>query len=53
LRDLPRQKFPRELSGGGDPPIFLGFYVPTERIFDGIDQETSKAQGKRQIRKFS
>jgi hypothetical protein len=48
----PPAEDPRELCGGGDPPMSLGFYVPMERFFDGMDQETSKAQGKGQIRNF-
>ncbi len=48
----PPAEDPRELCGGGDPPISLDFYVPMERFFDGMDQETSKAQGKGQIRNF-
>jgi hypothetical protein len=46
LRDLPQQKIPRELSGGGDPPIFLCSHVPMERFFEGTDQENSKQQRK-------
>jgi len=42
LRDLPKQKITRELCGGGDPPIFLCSYVPTERFFDGTDEENLK-----------
>ncbi len=53
LRDLSQQKIPRELSGGGDPPIFLSSHGPMERFFDGTDQENSKTQGgKGQIRKI-
>jgi hypothetical protein len=44
LRDLPQQKIPRELHGGGDPVIFLHSHVPMERFFDGTDQENSKKQ---------
>jgi hypothetical protein len=42
LRDLHKQKIPRELCGGGDPPIFLHSYVPMERFFDETDQEKLK-----------
>jgi hypothetical protein len=28
----------------GRSPIFLGFYVPTERFFNGMDQENSKTK---------
>jgi len=53
LRDLHKQKIPRELCGGGDPPIFLHSYVPMERFFDETDQESSKTQGgKEQFRKI-
>jgi hypothetical protein len=53
LRDLPQQKIPRELCGGGDPAIFLHSHVPMKRFFDGTDQENSKTQGgKGQIRKI-
>jgi len=53
LRDFPQQKIPRELCGGGDPPIFLCSHVPMGRIFDGMDQEISKTQGEKgQIRKI-
>jgi hypothetical protein len=45
LRDLPQQKIPRELCGGGDSTIFLCSHVPTERFFDGMDQKNSKTQG--------
>jgi len=44
LRDLPQQKIPTELCGGGDPTIFLRSCVPMERFFDGMDQENSKKQ---------
>ncbi len=33
LRDLPQQKIPRELWGGGDPAIFLCSHVPLKRFF--------------------
>jgi len=53
LRDLPQQKIPRELCGGGDHTIFLHSFVPMERFFNGMDQENSKTQGgKGQIRKI-
>jgi hypothetical protein len=42
LRDLPQQKISRELCSGGDPPIFLGSYVPMERFFDGRIMKTRK-----------
>jgi hypothetical protein len=42
LRDLPQQKIPRELCGGGDPAIFLCSHVPMKRVFDGTDQENFK-----------
>jgi len=42
LRDLPQQKFPRELCGEGDPPIFLGFYVPMERFLMGWIRKLQK-----------
>jgi hypothetical protein len=44
LRDLPQQKIPRELCGGGDPAIFLRSHVPMKILFDGTDQENSKKQ---------
>ncbi len=53
LRDLPQQKIHRELSGRGDPAIFLHSHVPMKRFFDGTDQENSKRQGgKGRIRKI-
>jgi hypothetical protein len=42
LRDLPQQKIPRELCGGGDPPIFLGFYVPMESFLMGWIRKLQK-----------
>jgi hypothetical protein len=52
LRDLPQQKIPMELCGGGDPVIFLHSHVRKERFFNGTDQENSKTQGGNgQIRK--
>jgi hypothetical protein len=42
LRDLHKQKIPRELFDGGDWAIFLHSHVPMERIFDETDQESSK-----------
>jgi hypothetical protein len=47
LRDLPKQKIPREIRGGGEPAIFLHSHVPMERCFDGTDQENSKTLGER------
>jgi hypothetical protein len=38
LRDLPQQKIPRELCGGGNPAIFLCSHVPMKIFFDGTDQ---------------
>jgi hypothetical protein len=53
LRDLHKQKSPRELCGGGDLAIFLHSHVPMERFFDETDQESSKTHGgKGQIRKI-
>ncbi len=58
----PHQKIPRELSGGGDPAIFLcshgkifwwdrsGKFKNTRR--KGTDQENSKKQGKKKERFF-
>ncbi len=52
LRDLPKQKIPREVFSGGEPAIFLHSHVAMERCFDGTDQENSKTRGERgQIRK--
>jgi hypothetical protein len=47
LRDLPKEKIPREICGGGEPAIFLHSHVPMERCFDGTDQENSKTRGER------
>jgi hypothetical protein len=47
LRDIPQQKIPRELCGGGDGGdlvIFLCSRVPMERFFDGTDKENLKNQ---------
>ncbi len=44
LRDLPQQKIPRELRGGGVSIIFLRSHVPMERFFDRMDQKNSKTQ---------
>jgi hypothetical protein len=52
LRDLPQQKIPRELCGGGDLAIFLCSHVPMERFFDGMNHENLKTRGEGQIRKF-
>jgi hypothetical protein len=53
FRDLPKQKNPRELCGGGDPTIFLCSHIQMEIFFDGTDQENSETQGgKGQIRKI-
>jgi hypothetical protein len=51
LRDLPQQKIPRELSGGGDPAIFLCSHVPMNRFLDGMDQENSEKTRRKKWRK--
>jgi hypothetical protein len=62
LRDLEQQKIPRELCGGGDPPIFLcshgkifgwdgsGKFKNTRRR-KGTDQEISKKPRRKEWRK--
>jgi hypothetical protein len=53
FRDLPQQKIPRELCGGGGPAIFLCSHIAMERFFDETDKENSETQGaKGQIRKI-
>ncbi len=51
FRDLPKQKNPRELCGGGDPTIFLCSHIQMEIFFDGTDQENSEKRRRKEWRK--
>jgi hypothetical protein len=52
LRDLPQQKIPLELCGGGDLLTFLCSHVPMERFWIEWIRKIQKIQGgKGQIRK--